>query len=171
MSRVFSFRDLLRIPEFSGMNEIMLLHPHMDPAVNRALGELGFSLNHAIIYEASNHRDLSGKVAVGFRAVGEIAVNHEFITSPLATITDRMIAAYNKDPGLAKELAALMGNSITFKDHDYEGEANEDDFPDCLVEADYESKTQEIRELENIRDAIRGNPYDEFGSRKLPRLA
>lgn len=166
MSRVFSFRDLLRIPALSGLNEIQLLHPAMDSTVNAYLRELGFDLNHAILYVPAKHRDLSGKVAVGFRAVGEISDNRAFITSPLCTITERLLAAANKDPSLCRELCQLMGNSINLGDG--EASSEEVDFPDELIEGDYNAVAGEIRNLENLRDQIRGTPYDEAGALKLP---
>lgn len=166
MSRVFSFRDLLRIPALSELNEIQLLHPAMDSTVNAYLAQLGFDLNHAILYVPAKHRDLSGKVAVGFRAVGEISDNREFLTSRLCTITERLVASANKDPSLCRELCNLMGNSINLSDGD--GPADEQDYPDDLVEQDFDNVASEIRNLEKLRDQIRGTPYDEAGALKLP---
>lgn len=166
MSRVFSFRDLLRIPALSGLNEIQLLHPAMDSTVNAYLRELGFDLKQAILYVPSKHRDLSGKVAVGFRAIGEISDNREFLTSRLCTITERLLAAAEKDPSLCRELCNLMGNSINLGDGDTSSE--DEDFPEELVETDYDEIATEIRNLENLRDTIRGTPYDEAGALKLP---
>jgi hypothetical protein len=170
LSRSFSFRDLLLIPALSRYNEIELLHPVLDPLVNSYLGQLGFNMGCAIQYIPSKHRDMQDNVAVGFRACGEISTDRDFINSPLCSITERMIAAYQVDPGLAKELANLMGNSISFKDTEYDGDTEEEDFPEELVEADYEDVANQIRELEKIRDQIRGYPYDEYGSLKLPRM-
>lgn len=168
MSRVLSFRDILRIPEFKDYNEIGLLHPSMDSRVNFYLGQLGFDLDYAIVYEPSKHRDMAGKVAVGFRAIGEISINNAFIGSRLATFEDRMMAAYNKDPGLARELANLGGNSVSFKSAEIENSAEDEEFPDTLIEPDYEEVAREIRNLEKIRDAIRVDVRDESGSFKLP---
>lgn len=168
MSRVFSFRDLRLIPELSKFNEIQLIHPDMDKAVNKYLGQLGFDLDYAVQYVPANHRDMQGNVGVGFRAVGEISINRSFINSPLCSITERMIAAFHTDPGLARELAALMGNSISFKDTEYEGDTSEEDFPENLIEPTYNEVSQQIKALEAIRDELRGSPYNEDGSLKLP---
>jgi hypothetical protein len=168
LSRVFSFRDLLLIPELKGYNEIELLDPKLDPLVNKYLGQLGFDLDYPIAYEPANHRDMQGKTGVGFRAVGEISINRAWINSPLCDATERMIAAAHTDIGLARELAALMGNSITFKDAELDGTPDEKEFPESQTEPDYEEKRAEIKQLEAIRDAIRGNAYNEDGSMKLP---
>lgn len=166
MSRVFSFRDLLRIPALSELNEIQLLHPAMDTIVNGFLSQLGFDLNQAILYVPAKHRDLQGKVSVGFRAVGEISDDRGFLTSKLCTITERLLAAANQDPSLCRELCQLMGNSINLGDG---GDGSEsEDYPDEMVEPDYDSISSEIRNLENLRDQIRGTPHDEAGALKLP---
>lgn len=167
MSRVFSFRDLLLIPALSKFNEIQLLHPAMDETVNSFLAQLGFDLNHAILYVPAKHRDLQGKVSVGFRAVGEIAADdREYITSKLCTITERLVASAKTDPSLCRELCQLMGNSINLSDGD--GPSDESDYPDDLVEKDFDNVASEIRNLEKLRDQIRGTPYDEAGALKLP---
>lgn len=166
MSRIFSFRDLRRIPTLSNYNEIQLLHPAMDAVINNCLEQLGFSLNHAIQYIPANHRDLSGKVEVGFRAVGEISQNREFINSHLCTMTERLVAAAQVDPSLTRELCTLMGNSLNISGEDAGEESS--DFPDELVEPDYKNVVDQIAALERIRDEIRGTAYAEDGSLKLP---
>lgn len=166
MSRVFSFRDLLLIPALAKFNEIQLLHPAMDETVNSFLVQLGFDLNHAILYVPAKHRDLQGKVAIGFRAVGEISDDRTFLTSRLCTITERLVAAAAKDPSLCRELCQLMGNSINLSDGD--GPNDENNYPDDLVESDFDNVASEIRNLEKLRDQIRGTPYDEAGALKLP---
>jgi len=83
---------------------------------------------------------------------------------PTVHADDHIACQQSVDVLRAREMAALMGNSISFKE-DY-NEAFEDNY-DGVVEEDYEEKSEEIRQLEAIRDAIRGNPYDESGSLKL----
>lgn len=168
MSRVFSFRDLRVIPALSKCNEIQLLHPSMDALVNSCLEQLGFDLKRPIQYLPSKHRDLQGKVAVGFRAVGEIAADdRNYITSKMCTLTERLVASASRDPSLARELCNLMGNSINLSDSDG-GLGDDEGFPEELVEADHDNIAEEIRNLENLRDQIRGSQYDEAGALKLP---
>jgi hypothetical protein len=59
-----------------------------------------------------------------------------------------------------------MGNSINLSDGDGPGDG--ETYPDELVEKDFDNVTTEIRNLENIRDQIRGAPHDEAGALKLP---
>lgn len=166
MSRSMSFRDLRLIPTLSKYNEIELLHPSLDAVINNCLGQLGFDLNYAVQYIPSKHRDIQGKVAVGFRAVGEISNDRAFINSPLCSLTERLVAAAQKDPSLTRELSQLMGNSINLTGEDSGEEAEE--FPIELVESDCDEVAKQILNLETIRDAIRGSAYNEDGSLKLP---
>lgn len=139
----------------------------MDDTVNAYLGQLGFDMTCAIQYIPAKHRDMQGKVAVGFRAVGEISADRNYITSKMCSITERLIAASYTDPSLCRELSSLMGNSITFKDSD-DNHDGEESYPDHEVEADFKAVQDEIRNLENLCATIRGTPHDEAGALKLP---
>lgn len=168
MSRVFSFRDLQRIPALSGLSEIQMLAIERDDLINQYLSTLGFDTTKAILYVPAKHRDLSGKVAVGYRAVGEIDPhNRTYLNSSVAAPIERLIAASKTDMSLTRELAKLMGSNIELKD---DGATEEDDsYPPELIEEDHEEVSEEILNLENIRDMIRGSPYNEYGALKTPQ--
>jgi hypothetical protein len=141
------------IPTLSKYNEIELLHPSLDTVVKNCLKELGFDIGHPIEYIPSKHRDMKGHIAVGFRAVGEISTDREFLNSPLATMVDRVAASARYDLSLTKELCSLMGRSL-----DITEDATEEDeeYPDEMMEDDYQLISNEIESLERIRDVIRG---------------
>lgn len=166
MSRVFSFRDLGRAPNLKGLNETELLSPKWDEEVNKVLAAVGFDINAPILYVPSQHRDLAGKVAVGFRAVGEISSDTSYLNSRMCPLIERLIWAAQKDPSLAKELSRMMGHSVNL-DND---EALEEslDFPEADVEPDYELIQEQIEVLTFLRDQIRGIPYNEQGNLKTP---
>lgn len=165
MSRVISFRDLRLIPELSQFNEIELLHPVNDGRVAKYLEQLGFNTSAPVEYLPSKHRDIQGNVAVGFRAVGVIDTSSTFLGSHMATMEDRIMATFFKDPSLARELAQMLNTGINFSDDalfDDEGE----EFPEELIEPDFEEKAAEIKALEDLRDTIRGPMYNEAGAVK-----
>lgn len=166
MSRVFSFRDLRRIPELSHLSESELLWPKHDAVVNQALAMLGFNVNAPILYVPSQHRDLSGKVEVGYRAVGEISNDPVYLNSKLCPLIERLIWAAQKDPSLAKELSKMMGHSVNL-DEDASEEAA--DFPDTDIDPDYEIIQQQIEVLTLLRDERRGSPYNDQGNLKTPQ--
>lgn len=166
MSRIFSFRDLQLIPALSKFNEIELLQISNDALVNSYLRQLGFNVTRAILYVPAKHRDLQGNVGVGFRAVGEIRRDRGFLTSPLCTATERLIAASYYDMSLTKEIAKLLGNSVDLRSD--VGDEEDSNLTTELIEPDYKEVTLEILTLEKIRDRIRGTPYNDAGALKTP---
>jgi hypothetical protein len=166
MSRVFSFSDLRLIPELSRYNEISLLSPKLDGTVNGYLAKLGFDITQAIQYIPAKHRNMQGKVVIGYRAVGTINRDREFINSPFCSTIERLIAASTYDMSLTRELAKLMGSSVQLKDDD--AVEMDENYPEEWVEADFEEVQARIRTLEVLRDRIRGSMYNEYGALKRP---
>lgn len=167
MSRVISFRDLRVIPELAQYNEVELLHPSRDKMMAKYLEQLGFNTDAPVQYIPNKHRDMQGNVGVGFRAVGTIAVGSEFLESRMATMEDRILATYFTDPSLARELAQMMNTGISFSDGDDNSLLDdEDEFPEELTEPDFPEVEAALKELEQLRDSIRGSMYNESGAPK-----
>lgn len=173
MSRVVSFRDLIStVPSLKGYTEIELLDLGMDSLVNEALDVLGFNVNKAILYVPNKHRDMAGKVGIGYRAVGEInPYNRAYLQSRVCPPIERLIAASQTDMSLCKELAKLMGTTTAdlrdtaIMDLSLWEESSESQE---YLEEDYAQVTLEILNLEKIRDEIRGNKYNDHGALKTP---
>lgn len=136
-----------------------------DALVNQALVQLGFNINVPILYVPSQHRDLSGAVAVGFRAVGEISSDPAYLNSRLCPMIERLIWAAQKDPSLARELSRMTGHNVTLGE-EVTDEAN--DFPDSDIEPNYEITQMQIEALTFYRDEVRGTPYNDQGNLKTP---
>lgn len=166
MSRVFSFRDLKLIPEFSGKTEREMVRLECDALMNEALSQLGFSLRAPILYIPSLHRDLQGRVAIGYRAVGQINEDPAYLNSPLCPLIERLIVAARKDPSLAAELSRMIGGGVNLDDDNAADVVKDMDEAD--VEPDWQRNERYIRELTEFRDMVRGSPYNEAGSLKLP---
>lgn len=167
MSRVMSFRDLRLIPELARYNEIELLHPSKDALVNKYLEQLGFNTDAPVEYIPNKHRDIRGVVAVGFRAVGVIAVGSAFLNSRMASMEDRIMAAYFTDPSLAREMSMMMNTGIRFADTP-DGDDDGVEFPPELEEEDYEDVAAHLKALEELRDRLRGPTHNEAGAAKTP---
>lgn len=167
-----SVRDLLKIEELKHFNEVQLIHPSNDALVNKYLDELAFDIDYATAYLPSKHRDLTGKIAVGYRIVGELSINRKHINSPYCGITERLVAASYTDTSLMKELAELAGKSRNFDGYAGDDMPDGDDeralFPLDQQEPDYLEVAQQIKVLENIRDGIRGPMYSASGAMKMP---
>lgn len=168
MSRVISFRDLRLVNPLMNFNEIELLHPAFDAYINGVLEQLGFDTTVGVLYVPNKHRDLQGKVAVGFRAVGQINPYSAYIDSSLCTLVERLVAASKKDMSLAKEMAAMMGNSVNIMVQDGVEYEPDEEFPAELIESDYDDVAAQIAALEAIRDAIRGPSHNDYGNIKTP---
>ena len=170
MSKVVSFSDLLACSELSHIrNEIELLSIDNDDLMGNILGQIGFDIEFPISYEASKHRNLQNKVVVGFCAIGEIDINSKYIRSNLCSLTERIIATVYTDPSLTRQLSGLVGMRMTstmmLKESDG-GEHSEEGFLDYMIEPDYEFVTEQIANLEAIRDIIRGSKYNNRGEVK-----
>ena len=167
MSKAISFRDLQVCSFFNGMNEIEMISLKNDKLMEHALVQIGFDTEYPVSYEPSKHRCMRGKVAVGFRAVGEINLNRSYINSPMCTLTERMIAAAYTDPSLTKEMSSLMGMRVNFRSLlDNGNDSSNEDLPEDMLEPDREFVGQQIRELERLRDVIRGPLFNNRGEAK-----
>lgn len=176
------FRDILLIPELSKYNEIQLLPPSMDKLVNKYLKQLAFDITQPIVYIPAKYRDMQNKVAVGFRAVGEINRSREY--KGLLDTTQRIVAAGYTDASLAREMAELMGRSRSYTNEDERPRMtkkerelrknegynlyDEDEEDIVQVEEDYEDTLEQIVMLETIRDTVRGPMFNNAGGLKVP---
>lgn len=166
MSRNLSFRDIQRTPKAKHLTETELLKIENDPIVNEVLAAMGFDIKQPILYIASKHRDLAGKVAVGFRAVGEIDGFSDYMKSRQVPLIERLIYAAQKDPSLARELSKMIGHSVDLSD-----DAIDDDeglFPDEDIDPEYQTILAQIEALHELRDHTRGWPFNEQGNLKTP---
>jgi hypothetical protein len=168
MNRVLSFRDLRLIPELAQYNEIELLNPELDSLVNSFLAKLGFDLDYGVMYEPSKHRDMQGKVGIGFRVIGELDINRNVVNSSLCGIEDRLAVAAYLDPTFIKEISPMLGSRIDYKAFQDEPASDTDDYAPDYTEDDYEAVSSQLKLLTQLRDDIRGSIYNEAGDIKAP---
>lgn len=167
MSRVMSLRDLQRFEALRTYKETSLIHPVMDLVMFKYLGALGFSLDHPIEYIPSFHRDMQGRVALGFQAVGEIDhENKEYLRSHLCPLVDRLMAAAKKDMSLCVELCQMSGQRVPLDDDAIE---EDNSFQDEWIEPNYKTNLASIEALLEIRDNIRRPRRNENGTEKTPK--
>lgn len=168
--KVLSFRDIKLSGEFEGMNEVEMLAPSNDAKMNKVLAKIGIDLDYGVLYVPSKHRDMQGKVAVGFQAVGEIQHNRSFINSPFCTTADLIIVAGQHDMSLANELASLGSCSRSYGALlDTEAEGGGVPADEYTVEDDYEFVLKQIQQLTEVRDMLRGPCNSDTGSLKTPQ--
>jgi hypothetical protein len=153
-----SFRDMQLAKELEGLNEVQMLHPDNDELMKYVLSQCGIDTDYDIEYIPSLHRDMQGKVAVGFQAVGELNINRNVLNSVVCDVTDKLVAAGMQDPSLARELAGMMCSKADYRhlNEDIEDIASYDDYDEQEYEDDYVWTSSQIKQLEMIRDQIRG---------------
>lgn len=175
--RNVSLRDLKLADTLSHLNEIEMIHPENDALVHEVLRQIGFDTRQGIEYIPSYHRDMTGKAAVGFQAVGEYKVDPKY--NKFIDITDRVVVAGMTDINLAKDMAELMGKRYNYNNQDYEDgkgkkrsndpryysdeellemgytEPEEEDVCD-VVEDNCEAIESQIKALEEIKVMLRG---------------
>jgi hypothetical protein len=168
MSRVISFRDLMLCTSLSHIkNEVELLNIENDVLVAEILDKVGFDVDYPVLYVPSKHRDMQNKIAVGFMAVGEISLNRAFTSSYLCSATERLIAACHIDPSLTIELGRLAGSHVNYKSMlEDESEFDGDELPEEMLEPDRYAVAQQIKQLTELRDLIRGDFRNESGDLK-----
>jgi hypothetical protein len=155
--KVISFRDLKLADELKHLNEVEMLFPENDALMHEVLWQCGFDPAKEIEYVPSKHRDMQGKVAIGFQAIGSVCTSRKLLNSCVSDITDRMCAAAYTDPSLTRELASMMGNTINYKALLEAEGVVEDENNEEPVEEDYEWTVQQIMQLQAVHDMIRGN--------------
>ena len=90
--RNISLRDLMLADSLSHIkSEVELINPKNDVVVNYVLTEIGFDVRQPVEYIPSFHRDMQGKAAVGYQAVGEYMVDPRY--NKFIDTMDRIIVA------------------------------------------------------------------------------
>lgn len=165
--KTISFQDILKVSWLQGYNEIDLLSIQMDKEVDRVLDEIGIDTEYPIIYYPCKHRTLDNKIVLGFMACGEVSCNYKHYQSKYFDATDRLVATMYRDIDYAKELAEMLGRNSSFLAQavDLEGYIADEE-NNVPPEDDYELVSIQIKQLEELRDRIRGPLYNEAGNPK-----
>lgn len=165
-SKTISMRDLLKVSWLSHCNEVMLLDPEMDEDVNRALATVGFDTEYPLEYFAAQHRDMSGRVAIGYMIAGEVQCNRAHLTSKYATLEDVLIASAYLDTSLTEELGKLRGLSRTYDNNLSLEDDFERNYPKELVQLNWNDIERQIYELNELCVHIRGPKHSDSGGLK-----
>lgn len=154
--KAVSFRDVLAIPAFKGVRELDLLAPEFDNKVKEYLHIFGIDTRLPIEIRVAIHRDMHNKVGIGYQYLGEIRQDREFLNSKWCEIVDKVHAAAMQDPSLGREMCELLNKTIDYKSvselPDEEWQSDEG----VEVDPEYERNVALIKQLESIRDIVRG---------------
>ena len=161
MGKSISVTDLQLIPELSHLRMLDFVNPVNDKLIAPFLHRFGLDLDYSIVYIPCSHRNLQGKVVIGYLIAGEVRCDHEFLSSPFASAEDRIIAAGYRDLSLAEDMAASLSAV-----RDYQT-TNGIALPRDQCNKDEKDILDQIKVLEDLLLLARGNPFKSDGSRKL----
>lgn len=165
MNKVISCSDLLLADSFKGWTQFDLVDLRNINAVNAVLSELGFDTNKPIFVYAANHRNMQGRVQVGYLFVGNLLPTRENINGAYATIHDTYAAYSETDEDFYKEIMALSTCSPSYS----VDAALDDKIPERV---DQEQRVEEqrilseIKQLEEILKLARGDQRKDDGTIK-----
>lgn len=154
-----SVTDLRLIPELSHLRMFDFIDPKNDSLIAPFLKVLGFDLEYPVQFVPCQHRNMQGKVVIAYTITGEVECNRAFITSPWASVEDRMIAAGYRDIGLAEDMAQRLTTGRDYGDDGNEG------FSQDQCNPDESGIIQQIKVLEDLLLIARGSPFKQDGSR------
>lgn len=162
-------------------NEVSVIHPSNDHIVAAILEAIGYDTTQSWSYEPSRHRDMAGKIAIGYMVVGEYSRKPEH--RHMLDATDRIILAGMEDASLGRELAEMAGRRMSYKNPDevdstrkksddprYYSEAKllelgftsggddeeKDPYEGEYLERDYEHNVRLIKTLRETLEFVRG---------------
>jgi hypothetical protein len=157
------------------------MHPSNDDLVKSLLVQIGFDVKKDILYEVAKHRDLQGNIAVGVIACGEYSTDVRY--KQFLDVTERIVVASMVDVSLGREMSNLLGKKATYRSAEdnwndgsrakpndprffsdeellalgySEPEDEEDEFAGEYIERDWEETLRAIKQLESVRDDLRG---------------
>lgn len=163
--RSISFRSVLKIPEFNSLVEFDILAPAYDDKVSPYLFALGVDTNREVGIDASKHRDLDGKVGIGYRYFGYERTDQQWLKSGYASIQARIEA--NNDSDLKADLYDRAAEGIGAKgwismcskaaDNTDKATRRKSYYTrDDEVEEDYEECLAMIETLTRVQEDVRG---------------
>lgn len=156
-----SVTDLMLVPELSHLRMIDFINPDNDALLAPYLKVLGFDLDYPIQFIPCQHRNMQGKVVIAYLIAGEVECNAAFLSGPFATMEDRLIAAGYRDLSLADTLAGSMTLG-----RDYNGDGRQEVFDPALADPQEAAILEQIKVLDDLLVAVRGNPFKNDGNRK-----
>ena len=90
MLKRVSFLDILKVPEFSHLNQFDLLPRNVDSDVAPILWVIGLDIDRGIRVQASQHRTVDKKIVVGYSYVGLERSDPEWLANRNCSMSARI---------------------------------------------------------------------------------
>jgi hypothetical protein len=162
---VLSVSDLLKLNDFAGMNEVQLIHPDNDEKVLNHARTAGMDITGGYEYSASQHKNMAGKVVVGYRLIGELTNAPSFRASPFCTSEVRTLSHLRRDVSLTQEMVKLSGGCFSYG-KSVEEDAESDREYESMYEPNWQVLEQQINLLNQIAVDVRGSSMGANGGMK-----
>ncbi len=162
---LISCSDILKLDDFKHLNEVQLIHPDNDEKVLNHARTAGMDITGGYCYEASQHKNMFGKVVVGYRLIGELTNAPSFRASPFCTSEIRTLSHLRRDVSLTQEMVKLSGGCFSYG-KSVEADAESDREYESMYEPNWQVLEQQINLLNQIAVDIRGTPYGANGGLK-----
>jgi hypothetical protein len=155
----------IKVTEDVTFSEVELLSTETDELVLKYAHIFGLDDRQGYGFIYNRHRNLQNKVVDGFRIVGEIRTDRDFINSVWCNTEDRAISHANKDFGFTKELFGMLGARVPYDT--VKGDTDDSSTSESgYAEPDYDETNDKIIRFNNLVADIRGNAYNEYGKLK-----
>jgi hypothetical protein len=162
---LISCSDILKLDDFSGMNEVQLIHPDNDEKVLNHARTAGMDITGGYAYEASQHKNMFGKTVVGYRLIGELTNAPSFRASPFCTSEIRTLSHLRRDVSLTQEMVKLSGGCFSYG-KSVEEDAESDREYESMYEENWQVLEQQINLLNQVAKEIRGTAMGANGGMK-----
>jgi hypothetical protein len=150
-----SVSDILRVDEFKELNELELIQIKNDERVLNQARTAGLDVTSGYHYFAAKHKNLRGKVVVGYVLSGDLRSDKSFRDSIACTPELLTLCHLSKDVSLHQEMQKLSGGSFAYG-KTAEDDADNDRESESLYEPDYKEVENQINLLNKIAYDIRG---------------
>lgn len=162
---VLSCSDLLKLGDFAGMNEVSLIHPENDEKVLNHARTAGMDICGGYAYEASQHKNMFGKVVVGYRLIGELRSDAAFRSNPFYTTEVGTLSHLRRDVSLTQEMVKLSGGNFSYGKNVEEDAESEREY-ESMYEENWQAIECEITVLNQLAFDTRGSSYGANGGLK-----
>jgi len=160
-----SVSDLLKLDDFKHLNEVQLIHPDNDEKVLNHARTAGMDICGGYEYSASQHKNMTDKVVVGYRLIGELTNAPSFRTSPFCTSEIRTLSHLRRDVSLTQEMVKLSGGCFSYGKNTEEDAESEREC-ESMYEPNWQALEQQINLLNKIAKDIRGGSMGANGGLK-----
>lgn len=148
MTNAVSAVDIVKLPEFSGLSRIDLIHPKNDSKIALYAFQVGCNVDVPPKVQACKHRTFEGKVVVDYRYVYPERTDNAWIASPECSLRQRIDS--QEDTELRSDMVKMSQQGFNWP------KFKQEDLLKHEVCEDPEDMLKMMKTLQDIQIQIRG---------------